>query len=301
MIKIGTDCSGIEAPIQALKQIHANYTHVFSSEIDKYARMSIAANYKPSILYEDMMKDRNLGAINMYVCGFPCQPFSTAGQRKGSEDARGNIFFQCVKVIKQTEPTIFILENVTGIMSVQKGEYFKSIKNKLAALDNYLIKYIVLNTKDYGIPQNRKRIYIIGLRKDKILKEFEVPKHIKCPDIKTYVDFSNTKKEEHSPGNKKREIQFKDAVFATPYSLRACNEKNRVNPNLCSTITTQDLWCPLLQRKATIQECLSLQGFPKDFKQVVSDRQMRKQIGNSMSVNVLIQIFTECFKCVRLD
>lgn len=299
MIKVGTDCSGIEAPIQALDKLGIKYEHLFSSEIDKNARLSILANYNPKVLFEDMTKDRTLPKLDLYVCGFPCQPFSMAGYRKGSEDSRGNIFIHCVSTIIQTEPSVFILENVKGIMSVQGGEYFKFILNELSGLKNYAVKYVILNTKDYGIPQNRERLFVVGLMKSKMVRELQTPEKIVCEDIKTYVDKSCIIKNEYSNTNKKRYVQFKDSIFANLDVLFTKNINNRVNPNYCPTITAGGyVWCVAMQRKATIKELLSLQGFPINLKQVVSDNTFKKQIGNSMSVNVLFYLLKECFECV---
>jgi len=301
-MRIGTDCSGIEAPIQALNKLGIDYEHIFSSDINKYVRESIKANYSPNVLFEDMTIDRKLPNIDVYVCGFPCQPFSTAGNRLGSEDPRGNIFFQCIKTIKQTKPVIFILENVRGIMTVQNGTYFKEIKRILGELEDYEIDYSLMNTKHYGIPQNRERLFMTGILKISQKKKFEIPKKIKCKPIDTFINTEYNQIEKYSNTYKNVYNQFKNGTFVTIGSLYSeNNNKNKVDPGHSSTIIAScALWCIPMHRKATIGECLSLQGFPKDFKQVVSDTQMRRQIGNSMSVNVLEHLFTELFKCVDI-
>jgi DNA (cytosine-5)-methyltransferase 1 len=292
-LKIGTDCSGIEAPIQALIKLKIRHVHLFSSEIDKFARESILANYSPKVLYEDMRQPRLLPKLDLYVCGFPCQPFSTAGKRQGEKDPRGNIFMSCINTIKQTNPSIFILENVKGLTTMP---YFDKIIMKLDELNEYSVEYTILNTKDYGIPQNRERLYIVGIRKSKMKRPFKVPKSIVCKDIQTFIDRTRTEKENYCDSFKKVFPQFKDATFATIAQLRQeCNGKYKVNPNISSTIiANHPLWCISMHRKATIKECLELQGFPTNFKQVVSDTQMRRQIGNSMSVNVLCYLIKEC-------
>ncbi len=293
MIKIGTDCSGIEAPIQALELLKVNYRHMFSCEIDKYAIKSIKANYKPEIIYDDVRKERNLPKIDIYVCGFPCQTFSTLGKMQGTKDPRGNIFYNCLTAIKKTDPSLFILENVSSIL---KFSIMDDIHEELGKL-NYDVHYWVLNTKDYGIPQNRKRLFIIGLRKDKIINKLQFPEKINCKSIKSYVDEKCTKKDEYSNTYKKNYPQFKDSIFANLNVLFSKNINNRVSSDYCPTITANgETWCVYMQRRATINEYLSLQGFPDTFKIVVSERQIKKQVGNSMSVNVLVAIFKECFK-----
>lgn len=292
MIKIGTDCSGIEAPIQALTQMGIKFKHLFSSEINKFARKSILANYSPDVLYEDMTKPRELPKLDIYVCGFPCQPFSLAGKRLGSSDPRSNIFLHCVQTIVKCCPSLFILENVPGIMSCNSGEYFKSIRISLSQLTDYNIDYQILNTKDYGIPQNRKRLFIIGTLKP--LKKIGVPERVVCPDIDSYIDKTCTEQVEYCESYKKREHLFRDCSFVN-IGLIYPGSNSPVNPLLCPTLNTNRIWCHAMRRKATNGECLSLQGFPTNFKQVVSDTQMARQIGNSMSVNVLIAIFKQYF------
>jgi DNA (cytosine-5)-methyltransferase 1 len=301
VLKIGTDCSGIEAPIQALNKMGINYKHIFSCEIDKYARESIKVNYNPEKIYYDITKERELKDIDIYICGFPCQSHSMAGKRLGSKDTRGNIFLNCINVIKNKNPSLFILENVRGILTVENGEYWKHIEKKLKSLKEYNIKWKILNTKDYGIPQNRERIYIIGIRKDKQKKEYNFPKKIKCKDINKYIDKKNNipskinwRKDKIVKMNKSKGV-FIDLNYLNVISIESYKH---YSPTI---MTGSRLWCVPLKRHATIKELLSLQGFPKKFKQIVSNTQMKKQIGNSMSVNVLVELFKECFNSLGWD
>lgn len=301
MIHVGTDCSGIEAPIQALKLLDVKFKHCFSSDIDENARKSILANYSPDILFNDMTAQRDLPLLDIYICGFPCQPFSTIGRRGGSDDPRANVFDHCIKTILQTKTNVFILENVSGIVTVDGGQYFKQILNKLNELTDYYVTHTFLNTNNYGIPQNRNRIFFIGIKNSIMIKKFEVPKTIECKDIMSFVDFSCTKKDVYSNSYLKTYDQFKDSIFANLGVLWPQNKNYKVNSLYCPTITTTgEIWCVHLQRRATVKEYLSLQGFPENFKQVVSNRQLKKQVGNSMSVNVLVCLFEELFKCVKL-
>jgi DNA (cytosine-5)-methyltransferase 1 len=303
-IRIGTECSGIEAPIQALKKLGVKFDHIFSCEIDPIARKSILSNYKPKYLYTDITDIKSKKrlpedtCIDMYVCGFPCQPFSSSGLRLGSSDSRSNIFEYCIKSIKDTKTTLFVLENVIGIMSINNGLYFEYIKEKLDSLKEYNIHFCKLNTKDYGIPQNRKRIYIVGILKNKIISEFKVPEHISCKDINSYIDKTVTVKDKYCDTYMNKYKLFKNGTFVNLGTIIPF-QKSKINPKYSSTITaSSDLWCIPLHRRATVKEHLALQGFPKNFKQVVSDSQLKKQIGNSMSVNVLEHLFTACFKCL---
>jgi DNA (cytosine-5)-methyltransferase 1 len=315
ILRVGTDCSGIEAPIQALRQLKIPFKHVFSSEIDKYCIQSIKANYHPEIIFGDKdgpfpegdITKRNIEDvpdIDLYVCGFPCQPFSSAGKRKGLKDKRGNVFWSCLEVIEEKQPKYFVLENVKGILSQNNGKTWKIICDELSKLIDYgyNIEWKVLNTKDYGIPQNRERVYIIGIknkdssggtRKDipsgsSTIPDIHWPSKIKLPTLDNYIDETNTKYEPTIRiQNKKIDKKwiFIDLNFIKTNSL--------TNASLWSpTLNTQNgLWCVPLHRYATIKERLKLQGFPINFKQNVSNSQLVKQTGNSMSVNVLKYLF----------
>jgi DNA (cytosine-5)-methyltransferase 1 len=298
ILKIGTDCSGIETPIQALEKLKIKYRHMFSSEKDKFAKETLLANFKPEIFFDDMTVKRSLPKLDIYVCGFPCQSHSLAGLRLGSEDVRSSIFIHCIKTIIDTEPTLFILENVKGILSSNGGEYWSFVKKELNKLKEYNIKCFILNTKDYGIPQNRERLYIVGIKKSKQLHEINEPRKIKSRPITDYVE--DTGKTRGLPDNnicrkylnkiKQHKGTFIDLNFL---KYTSPNSYETYSPTI---MTNNYMWCIPMNRKATMKELLSLQGLPKNFKQVVSDTQMKKQIGNSMSVNVLVHLFKECFK-----
>jgi DNA (cytosine-5)-methyltransferase 1 len=158
VLRVGTDCSGIEAPIQALIQAKIPFEHVFSSEINKFCIESIKANCKPEILFNDMFtRDISLVPdIDLYVCGFPCQPFSVAGKRKGMDDEkRGTVFDCCLEVIQTKQPSFFLLENVKGLLSTNEGQDFEYVISSLKKLP-YNVDWKVLNTRDYGIPEIRE-------------------------------------------------------------------------------------------------------------------------------------------------
>ena len=200
MLRVGTDCSGIDAPIEALKQLNIPYTHIFSSEIDKFC---IKANYKPEIIFGDKdglfpegdITKRNINDvpdIDLYVCGFPCQTFSLSGKRKGFDDKRGIVFFSCLEVIEKKQPQYFILENVKGLLSHDKGKTWNIIWNSIIELEKYgyIIKWKVLNTRDYGIPQNRERIFIVGCKN----KDFEWSEKKEMDNLENYIDWNDKKK-----------------------------------------------------------------------------------------------------------
>lgn len=299
MLRVGTDFSGIEAPIQALKKLGIPFVHEFSCDFDKYCVQSIKANYEPKVIFEDITKPRALPPLDIYVAGPPCQSFSLAGKRKGFDDPRGQLIIHSFNAIKQTKPKLFILENVKGMLTVNNKMFFKELQDIISNdLIEYKVFYNVLNTKHYGIPQNRERLFIIGILKTHLKKDFEVPPRVECPFIETYIDRTAVEKKALCASLENKRDKFKNGIFINPFIITPRSSPNK--RDYSSTITTDGLYCVPMERYATIGEHFALQGFPKDFKQVVSRTQMIKQIGNSMSVNVLEAIFTECFKCLNL-
>lgn len=311
-LRVGTDCSGIEAPIEALKQLKIPFEHVFSSEIDKYCIQSIKANYNPRIIFGDKdgpypegditKRDITLVPdIDLYVCGFPCQPFSHSGKKEGFEDERGIVFWSCLEVIKVKQPKYFILENVRGILTHDKenkkdkyGRTWITIWNSLLELKElgYTVKWSILNTKDYGIPQNRERVYIIGNKNG----DFEWPNKVKMDDLLNYIDWEDNQANITSERNEKTLLrQPLNAIFidfAVSFYQRIFSNSDL----FCGCITTASrLWCVPKHRYANCKELLSLQGF-NSLVQVISKSQFKKQIGNSMSVNVLKCILKDSLK-----
>lgn len=301
-IRVGTDCSGIEAPIQALKNLGIPFNHVFSSDIDPYCRESILANYDPDILYDDMTTrdTEKLPAIDLYVCGFPCQSFSTAGKRKGMKEKRGQIFWHCVDVIETKRPSVFILENVKGLITINDGKTFAKIMKTLKEIGDglYTISFNVLDTKDFGVPQHRERLFIVGSRRVGIISRMDLTqlKKKKMKSLTSLIDYSDTDVQDIPPYIIRSKLLTRipeDAVFIDI----GFTQNNFPNSDLYSpSVTTGgNLWCVPMQRHANIKELLSLQKFPKRFKQVVSNTQLKKQIGNSMSVCVLEAIFEKLY------
>jgi|TARA_R100000479_G_scaffold51200_1_gene24326 DNA (cytosine-5)-methyltransferase 1 len=176
MITIGTDFSGIGAPEQALIGLGIKHKSVFACDINKYAKQSFLANHTTETWFDDITQrdHKNTPYCDLYVAGFPCQAFSVAGKRKGFEDTRGTLFFDLFQYIDLKRPKYFVLENVKGLMGHDKGNTFRVIMDSLENL-NYTIYHKVLNTKHYGIPQNRERLFIVGFRES---HEFEWPESV---------------------------------------------------------------------------------------------------------------------------
>ena len=159
---------------------------VFSSEIDKFAVQTYKENWgeTPS---GDITKidEKNIPNFDILLAGFPCQSFSIAGKRKGFSDIRGTMFFEIERILEYHKPKCFMLENVKGLVNHDKGRTFKTILDILENKLRYKVFYKVLNARDYGVPQNRERIIIIGFKNHNI--EFEFPEkfesNVKLLDI----------------------------------------------------------------------------------------------------------------------
>jgi len=178
-LKLATVFSGIGAIEHALVRIKMDHEIVFACDIDKFAKKSYFANYKIS---EDQWYDdiydidgkKYENQIDLFVGGSPCQSFSLVGKQKGFEDNRGLLVYEFIRLVNEIKPKVFIFENVKGLILHNKGKTWEILKGEFESL-GYDIHYDVLNSKNYGIPQNRERLFVVGF-KDK--RDFKFPKPI---------------------------------------------------------------------------------------------------------------------------
>lgn len=181
-MKVGSDFSGVGAFDQALKRLGVNYETVFACDMDKFARDTFIHNYGEPKYYPTNVYDREIPSesLDIYMTSPPCQAFSLAGKRLGKEDKRGILFFNSHEFIKLNKPRYFIFENVRGLLSDNEGKTFKEWINMLGGKSvnglpvlfsyedsvPYHLYYKVLNAKHHGVPQNRERVFLIGIRDD---------------------------------------------------------------------------------------------------------------------------------------
>lgn len=376
-MKVGTFFSGVGSPEQALKNLGVKHEIEFACDIDKYAKQTYLKNFKPKLFAEDItaIDMQNLPYVDLLVFGFPCQAFSMAGKRKGFDDTRGTLFYDALRYLKEHKPRYFIAENVKGLLSHDNGKTFGTIIDCLAKTTNYQmslmpfenlgyhIHYKVLNTKDFGLPQNRERIFIIGIRDDED-NNFRFPKEIPLklklkdilqdnPNSKYYlsdkaikgIEKSNFRERKPMSINKvskclkiggdipcfevishslyprssttgKGGVGHLSKEDGTAYCLDTGNnqaiEVRQLNPSLESggkqpyqqnriydinginpaLNAGQETWGGNILntkkiRRLTPIECERLQGFPDNFTEGVSDTQRYKQMGNTITVNVI--------------
>lgn len=167
-VKLATAFSGIGAIEHAFKRLNIPHEIIFACDINKFVKESYLANYeiKQDNWFDDISDipaENFSGKVDFLMGGSPCQSFSSVGKRKGLGDDRGNLVFSFIDLIEKIQPNVFLFENVKGLLSHNKGETFKYI---LKEFENtgYKIFYQVLNSKDYGIPQNRERLYLLGFK-----------------------------------------------------------------------------------------------------------------------------------------
>ncbi len=188
-VRIGTLFSGIGAIEHAFKRLNLNHSIVFSGDIDDFVKQSYFANYEiaASDWHNDVTSfsaEKYKGKIDLLVGGSPCQAFSMVGKRLGLEDIRGTLFYDFARIVNETQPKVFIYENVKGLTNHDNGRTWKVVQDVFHDL-GYQINSQILNSKDYGIPQNRERIFVVGF-KDKNI-EFSFPRKIKLE--RTMQDF----------------------------------------------------------------------------------------------------------------
>jgi DNA (cytosine-5)-methyltransferase 1 len=222
----------------------------------------------------------------------------------GTEDSRSNIMFQCIKVIQKKLPKIFILENVKNFKFIEKGKPFNYLVKELENIKNgnkeiaYNVYTDILNTKDYGIPQNRERIFFIGIRKDIQKEIYTTPDKLPMQDLDNFIIDKTIK---DILKNKQLEINLKKINYEKNCIVTSCNYYFPIK-YISPTLTT---YCSIYysttyKRYLTTKECLSLQGFPQNFIQDVSNTQMFKQVGNSMSVNVLKELIKKIIQITNM-
>ncbi|MCR3759028.1 DNA cytosine methyltransferase [Clostridium felsineum] len=286
---------GIRIPFQEL-----GGKCVFTSEWDKFAQKTYRLNYGEEPNGDITQIEANeIEDFDVLLAGFPCQPFSQAGLGKGFEDTRGTLFFEIERIISEKRPKAFLLENVKQLKGHDKGRTLQVILQHLHKLD-YFVDYEVLRAADYGVPQNRERIYIVGFdtRQISIDENYRFPypkptyQKTRLGDIlENDVDEKYTISDRLWEGHLRRKREHQEKGNGFGFSLY-----NAESPytNTISARYYKDGSEILIDqgeghnpRKLTPRECARLQGFPENFIIPVSDTQAYKQFGNSVAVPVV--------------
>lgn len=322
------------------KKKYVDDLYASKSKKQNYVKQSYLANYGKNILEDDFHLDINLldgtdyrDKVDLLVGGSPCQSFSTVGFKGGLEDARGTLFYEYARIIKEVNPKVFIYENVRGLTTHDKGNTWNIIKGIFKSLNYRITEPQILNAADYGIPQNRRRVFVIGIRNDiEINKEFEYPipielKYSMKQFLESRCEFGNYKYDENgnisivesefdpsrvddkyvlsdlvrkyvlTPGTKsfKTSIKYDLDIARTVLSTMGNRHRAGVDNYMTDKGGEDKL------RMLTEREALRLMGYSDDFKIVVSRAQMYKQAGNSIVVDVMLAVVREIIKTGVFD
>lgn len=278
---------------------------VFSSEFDEAACKTYEANFgeHPS---GDITKipASEIPDFDILLGGFPCQAFSIIGKKEGFENETcGTLFFEIERILKEKKPRAFMLENVRNLTAHDKGNTFRVIKAHLEAL-GYNVYAKVLNALDYGVPQKRERIIIVGFI-DNVLFSFPEPVpselRLKLSDIlETEVDKKYYVKDNI---RQSRLMRLKDPNYPKPYISHE-NISGSITPHHYSSCLRAGASANYIlvndERRPTEREMLRLQGFPEDYKIVVGYSHVKHQCGNSVAVPVIRAVATEMIKALTL-
>ena len=280
---------------------------VFSSEIDSSAIKTYQSNFGESVVSGDieLIDPYSIPDHDILLAGFPCQPFSQAGRKKGFSDKRGTLFFRIEDILIEKRPLAFLLENVKQLKGHDGGKTLGVIKERLIKA-GYVVYDKILRARDFGVPQNRERIYIVGFLNHSSF--FNFPEHNILPttvgqiledDVpskytisdKLWAGHQRRKKENRQKG---RGFGYGLVTAESPYTNTLSARYYKDGSEILIEQTNKN------PRKITPREAARLQGFPDSFTIPVSDVQAYKQFGNSVCVPVIEAIAKEMFKSLTV-
>jgi DNA (cytosine-5)-methyltransferase 1 len=281
---------------------------VFTSEIDKQAQTTYRNNFNADRHEPSgditLVENSEIPPHDLLLAGFPCQPFSRAGHERGFEDTRGTLFFEIERILKHHTPKAFLLENVRGLISHDKGHTFKRIVEILS--EDYVVAWKLLNAKDFGLPQSRARVYIVGLRRDvaENLGEFRFPTPPYSVTrvgqiLEAQVDSRYTISDRLWEGHKTRKVRH--AANGNGWGYRLVDAESPYTATMSARYYKDGSEILIDQgsenpRKLTPREAARLQGFPDWFIPNSSNIQAYKQFGNAVPVSVVRAIAIELVK-----
>lgn len=277
---------------------------IWANEIDKYACKTYRLNFGEEYLIEGDIKDvpsKDIPDFDILAAGFPCQAFSSVGLLQGFDDPRGNLFFEVIRVVKDVKPRVVFLENVANLLKHDDGNTFRVIKQMLENL-GYTVLFQVMNAKEFGnLPQQRNRIYIVAFKSRESSMHFKYPERI--PLTRTAFDLYDKEKKAdkyymdgHRMWNRMMEYMTeRDRVYRfTDWGLS--RSRSGICPTLLAAMGSRFERIPFFYddysvRLMTPRECARMQGFPEEYiLPETNEKQVYKQIGNSVAVPVVFRI-----------
>jgi len=310
MLRVGTDCSGLDAVHTALQQSDIQFTYEFASDICPVVRRLLAdAPNPPARIYSDIREPRDPPTVDLYVAGPPCQSYSRlALQARGLQDARGTVFLSVLDYIRSRRPGVFVLENVANILTRDGGATWAVIWPEICDIPGYVVEYRVLSPHQFGWPQRRKRLFIVGRAAGSPPFDWPEPDDARrAPDLSTVLlsraealrlrpSCGRALAPGYARSLKAIELQAK----SRSYDLRRHRFivmlgqspafDNLGEPDVAPTMTshTENAYVPHQRRFLCAEETLLLQGFPIDHPASrLPARKMRLLTGNSIHVGLL--------------
>ena len=280
---------------------------VLTCEIDEAAIKTYEANFKPSYPHtyvRDIKDAKKLPKHDVLVAGFPCQPYSIAGLRKGLKDERGQVFLEIIRILKSSKPQAFLLENVKGMRSHDGGRTFEFMLQRLEDCGYYLCHETLNSSVHANVPQNRERVFVVGFRDKEMAKKFKFPEPVRLTKtIKSFISKSAAEDRYYYDSRFDCFKEIKKVVTSpeTVYQWRrkyVRENKSNMCPALTANMGSGGHNVPLIRvgskiRKLTPRECAKFQGFPKDFiLPKISDSKLYHQFGNSVTVPLIERIAT---------
>lgn len=280
------------------------FTTIYANEFDKNAQKTYKLNHQGVFLDERdirLVSPEDIPDCDVMMGGFPCQAFSVAGKRQGFNDERGTLFFEMLRMIRAKKPRVVFFENVKNLLSHNQGKTFKTIYDSLEEA-GYTVTWKVLNSKDYNLPQNRERVYIVGFKFKSDYDHFIFPEATeRKKTLHDVIDFKNQKEERYYYRQKKQDFYDQLALAVTrqdriyQWRRRYVREnKQGLVPTLTANMGGGGHNVPIILtdageiRKLTPRETFNVQGFPENFSlPKISNTQLYKQAGNSVAVPVV--------------
>jgi len=258
------------------------------SEIDKYATQIYKTHFNHKEYGDVSAIDwSDTEDFNLLFGGFPCQAFSIAGKRRGFDDTRGTLFFEIARCLREKQPRLLLLENVKGLLSHAKGQTFGVVLNTLDEL-GYDLQWQVLNSKNFGVPQNRERVFIVGhLRGTSRPEVFPIGES--CQGSIKRTEQTTVVRCLQGGGHSGGHHSSMSILRTNESSTRPEGDKSD-NPNSIGRATCSD---DMRIRRLTPTECERLQGFPDGWTEGISDTQRYKCLGNAVTVNVIETIMVK--------
>lgn len=285
---------------QAFERLGIQGQCMFSSDIDPFAAKSYAANFHEKPVGDiTKVDEKDIPDFDLLFAGFPCQAFSICGLQKGfADNAKGTLFFDIARILKEKQPNAFVLENVKNLVSHDGGRTFQTILHVLREELGYYVAYQLLNSLDFGLPQKRERIIIVGAKKPFAMDwKFDVEHRKTLQDIlEEEVDKKYYASEEIV--KKRKKMHTAETTPAIWHENKSGNISSY--PYSCALRAGASYNYLLVdgERRLTPREMLRLQGFPDTFQIVVSDAQIRKQAGNAIPVCMVAKVMEKFIPCV---